>query len=745
MRLVHLSDLHLGFRAFAADERGWNVRERDVSAVFQRAIQAAARLAPDLVLISGDLFHRPDPPSTAFLSLTRGVSTFQSLRPDVPILAIAGERDTPSNPADPGPVAVLDALPGVEAAAGAARAVRFRAHGLHVLLVPHRAAREPPFPDLRPEREAQWNVLVVRGRPDLRVPGVALDPDEWDYVAVGGGHRARPFRPHVWTAGSLERIGWDPWREATEEKGFVVFDLEEGEGELHPVAGRPVVDLAPVRASRGDPAAATRRLRHLLEAIPGGIGGKILRVRMQGDVQVPEDGVEAGLLEGLRSRAAHLDIRLAGENGVRGRADGRWSWVPCLPGEAGSEQPREALSPGIHLLTAPSGSALERVLARWGPGGDEMDQARGAYAGELGLQQALWAGAEPASLLRAALQVLADGRNGEGGQSPDEPAPGVSDAPPADLVGRLEDELRAYRADVVEAEGEVEARTLEWARDRQEAETRLQGYRDRARELRDRLRALEEGESDCPTCGQTLGERRGALAGALKEEWEMVVQDGRWWKRRREQLDEKPRDLRELEERFLRMKSELEGLVERLERVRSEPEPTAGPLAPEEVAGGGSPASKDRDVVRGLLRLAGSHLRQWSEGRLSGLSWPVDGSPRVVERGVERPPTPLEESSVRLALHLALWLEIYRRGGALPAGLLISGLDERGLDPLLPLLEGFPIDEIALVAVLPPTAPDPGLPGVRMLVASEGGRKGPSLRWLPAGPAGIRLRPETSR
>lgn len=744
MRLVHLSDLHLGFRAFAADERGWNVRERDVSSVFQRAIQEAARLAPDLVLISGDLFHRPDPPSTAFLSLTRGVRTFQSLRPDVPILAIAGERDTPSNPADPGPVAVLDALSGVEAAAGAARAVRFRSRGLHVLLVPHRAAREPPFPDLRPDREARWNVLMVRGHPDLTLPGVALDPEEWDYVAVGGSHRARPFRPHVRAAGSLERIGWDPWREATEEKGFVVFDLEEGEGELHPVAGRPVVDLAPVRASRGDPAAATRRLRHLLEAIPGGIGGKILRVRIQGDVQVPEEGVEAGLLEGLRSRAAHLDIRLAGESGVSGEADARWSWVPRLPGEAGSERPREALSPGIHLLTAPSGSALERVLARWGPEADEMDKEGGASGGEIRLQQALWAGGEPAFLFRAGLRVLADGRRGEEAQNPGGPA-GGSEAPPADRVGRLEEALRDYRADVVEAEGEVEARTLEWARDRQEAETRLQGYRDRARELRDRLRALEEGESDCPTCGQTLGERRGALAGALKEEWEMVVQDGRWWKRRREQLDEKPGDLRELEERFLRMRSELEGLVERLERVRSEPEPSPGPPAPEEVSGKGPLAPEDRGVVRGLLRLAGSHLRQWSEGRLSGLSWSEDGSPRVVERGVERPPTPLEESGVRLALHLALWLEIYRRGGALPAGLLVSALDERGLDPLLPLLEGFPTDEIALVAVLPPTAPDPGLPGVRMLVASEGGRKGQSLRWLPAGPAGIRLGPETSR
>ena len=49
MLLVHFSDLHLGHRAYESTERGKNVRERDVSEAFQRAVLEVIQLRPDLV------------------------------------------------------------------------------------------------------------------------------------------------------------------------------------------------------------------------------------------------------------------------------------------------------------------------------------------------------------------------------------------------------------------------------------------------------------------------------------------------------------------------------------------------------------------------------------------------------------------------------------------------------------------------------------------------------------------------
>ena len=52
MIVAHLSDLHLGFRAYGQVEDGANLRERDIAAAFERASQEVARVHPDLVPVS---------------------------------------------------------------------------------------------------------------------------------------------------------------------------------------------------------------------------------------------------------------------------------------------------------------------------------------------------------------------------------------------------------------------------------------------------------------------------------------------------------------------------------------------------------------------------------------------------------------------------------------------------------------------------------------------------------------------
>ena len=789
-RLVHLSDLHLGFRAFPGIERGWNRRERDVASVFHRAIQEAARLEPNMVLITGDLFHRPDPPSTAFLTLTRGIRTLQALVPGVSVLVIAGERDTPRAPADPGPVAVLDTLPGIEAAAGAARAVRFRDTGIHALLVPHRAAQGPPRPELRPDRDARMNLLLLRGSPGDDADGLPLDPDEWDYVALGGGHAATIHHERVRTAGSLERIGWDPWAQATEEKGFMVFDLEKGQGEFHPIRTRPVVDLAPIRCDPADPEPGTRRLRHLLEGIPGGIRGKLVRVRLEGSLTRPEEGVEAGLLEALKRRAAHLEIRVSGPfsppNGDQAReadprlADGGPPGSPSGARNLDEEAPTHRPAPlpwkddgargpggssrggdvpdlpsrlwrehqGVHLVTAEEISELERM-------GEEI-------AGAVGLEptspgRLLWEGGPVRELLAAWLEM----QDGEASSSPDpssaDSRPAADSAEPATAVQsasrEMEAALRAAREDWIEAEGEAEVRTLQWASDRQEAETRLQYYRDQARLLRRRLSALDGTDASCPTCAQPLNEVRDRLRSRLQEEWETLVQDGKWWKRRREQLEDRPDELKELEGRALRLRARVNDLAQQVQgrpashRATVPPQPTGGPdpvdgePAPDTTApspGGGPGLPPDDPRFRPLLRRAGNHLRRWSEGRLSGLTVEASGSLWVVDGMVPRASTPSEAAGVAMVLQLALWEEAWARRLPVPAGLLLRGLDERGSDPLMPLLERLPLDQMVVLATLPPRTPPSGDPRVRSLLARDPVVPG-GLRPLATGPVALRL------
>ncbi len=751
MRLVHLSDLHLGFRAFPRRERGWNLRERDLATTFHRAIQEIARHDPAVVLLSGDLFDHPDPPSTAFLTLSRGLTTLRGLLPEVTVLAIAGERDTPLTPADPGPVAVVDALPGVEAAAGAPRAVHLRDRGIHALLVPHRAILRPPFPEMRPDPDARFNLLLLRGVPVGAQDGTGLPrvaSEGWDYIALGGPHGHRAWGERVWSAGSLDRVGGDPWSEATEEKGFVVFDLERGEGEFHPVPGRPVVDLAPVRVDPGDREAGGRRLRELLDGIPGGIDGKIVRVRLRGEVDAPLDGIPPGLLRAVERRAAHLEIRVD-PTGVAPVHSPRAS---VSPGEGALELSWEGggaggvtLGPGLWALTGDSVGdrnrlveAVRRAVAeaeshpasRGRTGGGSRGNGIGEAAGWSDGGRAHPGGwifrlrsPAPIRLHHDGLLPPPGGDDGDAPPSwgiasypaPSHPAPASptpSSPVPAPSMGgdpRLRGALREARADWVEAAGELEARTMEWTRERQEAESRLRSYRDRARELRQRIRVLEEEGADsvCPSCSRPLKEAHPELTRLLREEWEAVVQDGRWWKRRREQLEDRPQDLRELEREALRIHAR----VEALSQEEGSSAASRIPVEPARAAGGGlglPPAGPPwvEAPSPGRLRRAGEVLRRVSEGEVQGVQW-VDGAVAFLrEDGEASPPTPDEKALLAAAL---LLVGLHEGGdgweGAGDRLALVTSLSGTEGDPravrILELLAATPLGLPVLVVLAP--------------------------------------------
>lgn len=320
MIVAHLADLHLGYQAYARAGSGRNLRERDVAGVFRAAIQEIVRMEPELVLVAGDVFDGPEPSAGALVSLARGLETLRGGLPDTPVLMVAGARDTPRSWGDPGALAALDTMPNVEAATGTARSVRLRGGEVHVLLLPHRSVLREPRTELEPDPSARWNLLLGYGR--VHVDGAAEPPhpegagtveltgEEWDYVALGFEHRHRKVAPGVVYAGSLERVGPEPWSEAFAEKGVVFRELGSGRTRLHPVHGRPVVALAPIRWDPDRPERLNERVREVSREVPGGLDGKIVRLRFQGVGPEELSFVDGELLASLRARAFHLAVEV---------------------------------------------------------------------------------------------------------------------------------------------------------------------------------------------------------------------------------------------------------------------------------------------------------------------------------------------------------------------------------------------------------------------------------------------------
>jgi DNA repair protein SbcD/Mre11 len=823
--VAHLSDLHLGFRAYGRIERGSDMRERDVAAAFERAVHELVRLRPEAVIVAGDVFDRPDPPASAVVALARGLETLRVSLPETPVLMVSGPRDTSRRPGDPGALAVLDTFPNVEAATTLTRSILIDRLGLHACLVPHRAAtrRPPTIPDADPRM--RWNVLVLHAEAARGGGGgLSVDPAEWDYVALGGEHRRTKLADRVRYPGSLERVALDPWKEAADEKGFLTVDLASGRVSFHAIPVRPVVALAPVKVGPADPERIRRRVREVMGEVPGGITDKIVRLRLQGASPADLLALQGEPLRALRSEALHLaveagrDLRVPAEawlpvdaprlmrealvaelehDGVRSAETVRIV-EDLIPDERGAseERPHGALDaldgmlPGLGRVSTSIPPGLTAVLGGGGRARRAVAElfVRKGRTGPDGAIARWWEGVESETLdgaLRRAIDAVAESRGvgladaalealgaPSAGQSApraaterptmDRPARGAVRIDPEQVGVELrtaQRDLLTSRADVTEVDGDLEVATMDWHRERQDAETTLHAYRDRARELRTRIRRMESAgpEAPCPTCGRVLESHFDDVLAELRDQWESVVQDGSWWRSRWEQLEPKPDHLQELERRSLRLHAALEAGSERVELLRArlrelDGSTAAGPAEPLE--------GPEGDVVAALVRVrtarfaraadilvdrASRFLSRISGTRILALT-SQDGNVRL--QGSEGVLTPLSEEDLavaRVAIRLAAASLIAARGrivASLPLEQPFDRLDEEARIRTLILTKGLlgEIPRVVLFSRGDAVDARPELFDYVLEVRDDGSTTGPVLRPAPAGPGRIALK-----
>jgi len=122
-------------------------------------------------------------------------------------------------------------------------------------------------------------------------------------------------------------------------------------------------------------------------------------------------------------------------------------------------------------------------------------------------------------------------------------------APAPTLRAEVQASLVTARAQLVTATEAATARRTDWVRDRQEAETRRLQKRDEYTDIKaqlDRLRALGP-DAPCPTCLRPLGEQHTALLEELSDKLDVVRDDGAYYKKREQELQAEPEDLRALD------------------------------------------------------------------------------------------------------------------------------------------------------------------------------------------------------
>lgn len=259
LRIAHVSDTHLGYRAlYRADpETGRNQRAVDIERAYEAAVDDILTRDVDLVIHAGDVFHHTRPSWSALRCFVRQTRKLEAA--GLPTVVIAGNHDTPRLRTSGSAFSVLElALPAVDFVTEyEERSFRFESLDLALLAVPHGALTNPIPPIAVPE-PGVLNVLVTHGMVPGLLPkgqrevgeealsGALLDAG-FDYVALGHYHLWGAQGHNAWYSGSTERTGFG---DEGCDPGYSIVELgapgEAPQVEHIPIKTRPMKTLTPL-------------------------------------------------------------------------------------------------------------------------------------------------------------------------------------------------------------------------------------------------------------------------------------------------------------------------------------------------------------------------------------------------------------------------------------------------------------------------------------------------------------------
>lgn len=332
MRILHTSDWHLGHTL-----RGEVSREYEHARFLAWLVEQIAREAPDLLLVTGDVFDSGTPPATAEKMWFEFLASARRARAELDVVVIAGNHDSPGRLGAASAllrelgICVIGGLPAdreraiVEVAGG--RAIVAAVPFLRAIDLPEGeddplgAVYEDMIARARARRARLDQTLIATGH--LYVAGAdakylserrvaiggqeaapaGLFPDDVDYVALGHMHRAqRVGRETMRYAGAPIALSLDEGH----YKHQIVF-VEVGDDgrvrEVRPVLVPRAVEI--VRIGPGGLGEVVAELAALPEAIDGDDPARPL-LEVVVELRRPEPRLRSTIEQALEGKRARL-------------------------------------------------------------------------------------------------------------------------------------------------------------------------------------------------------------------------------------------------------------------------------------------------------------------------------------------------------------------------------------------------------------------------------------------------------
>jgi DNA repair exonuclease SbcCD nuclease subunit len=366
VRLIHISDLHLGFRQYhRLTQSGINQREADVANAFRGAIDRIIALEPDIVLFAGDIFHTVRPMNPAIIHAFNHLARLTRALPNAIVVMVAGNHDRP-RATETGCILRLFTVLGVHVVDAEPRRLPFPERDLAILAVPDNLG---DYPALLPDPGVRHNILLLHGevqgmlpvsairvdRAPMEIPLDAIGAPRWSYVALGHYHVHRQIAPNAYYSGSIDYTSTNPWGELVEQrqagiagKGFVEYDLERGIHTFHALdPSRFLVDLPAVPARGLTAAELDTAIHNTVEHCVGGIDEKIVRLVVRDVPRHVAREIDQKALRDYKRRALHFHLDTRRPEMMRLAASGAPGRRPTLRETVESYIGKRSLAPGV--------------------------------------------------------------------------------------------------------------------------------------------------------------------------------------------------------------------------------------------------------------------------------------------------------------------------------------------------------------------------------------------------------------
>lgn len=315
MRLVHLSDTHLGRAEYSAYDPDLqiNQREADIYRAFAEVVDYILDDPPNLVIHAGDLFDSIRPSNRAMSEAFRQLHRLSAAH--IPTVIVAGNHSTPRDRSAGTIFDLFSYIPCIHPVYGG-KYEMISLGDVAVHAIPHTysdADLADSIKKLSPDGSHRYNVMAthaaIRGTDEASwgefkeqvIPPAALDP-AFDYIALGHYHKHLKVADNAYYSGSPERMNI---REARDTKGFLDVRLGRLPPRHVPTRARKTIDLDPIDCAG---AGAGDIVRMLKASLPQSLSGTVLRVTLDGI----EDHVHAALdrrrMRDLVSECVHCEF-----------------------------------------------------------------------------------------------------------------------------------------------------------------------------------------------------------------------------------------------------------------------------------------------------------------------------------------------------------------------------------------------------------------------------------------------------